>query len=147
VTVHRFEVTEAVAPGWFPIEVECSSGTYIRSLAADAGTALGGGAHLRDLRRTAIGSFTEAQAVPLDSLSADRLLSPAAALRDLTAVAVDAATAADVAHGKVLAAEVLGVTGPGPWAVLDEGGALLAVYEPHRDGTAKPTVVLPRPEA
>ena len=39
-------------------EVECSSGTYVRTLAADLGHALGGGAHLRDLRRTAIGSFT-----------------------------------------------------------------------------------------
>ncbi|MET0903367.1 MAG: tRNA pseudouridine(55) synthase TruB, partial [Acidimicrobiales bacterium] len=55
VTVHRFEVGEPVEEGRYPIEVECSSGTYIRSLSADVGTALGGGAHLRDLRRTAIG--------------------------------------------------------------------------------------------
>ncbi|HEX4866292.1 MAG TPA: tRNA pseudouridine(55) synthase TruB [Acidimicrobiales bacterium] len=144
VTVHRFEVGEAVTPGCFPIEVECSSGTYIRSLAADVGTALGGGAHLRDLRRTAIGSFTEDQAVPLDALRPEALLSPAAALRDLPAVTVDATTAADVAFGKVLAIEALGVTGPGPWPVLDEAGTLLAVYEPHRGGSAKPTVVLPR---
>ena len=40
------------------IEVECSPGTYIRSLAADLGTALGGGAHLRALRRTAVGDMT-----------------------------------------------------------------------------------------
>ena len=62
VTVHRFEVGEPTDAGCFPIEVTCSSGTYIRSLAADVGTALGGGAHLRDLRRTAIGSFTVDQA-------------------------------------------------------------------------------------
>jgi hypothetical protein len=37
---------------------------------------------------------------------------------------------------------VLGVSGDGPWAVLDESGALLAVYEPYREALAKPTVVL-----
>jgi tRNA pseudouridine55 synthase len=142
VTVHAFTVGEPLAPGCYPIEVECSSGTYIRSLAADVGTALGGGAHLRDLRRTAIGSFTVDEAVPLESLTVDHLLAPAAALRDQATVTVDDAVAADVAHGKVLPAEVLGVTGEGPWAVLDAAGALLAVYEPHRPGTVKPGVVL-----
>lgn len=145
VTVHRFEVADPVEPGCFPIEVECSSGTYIRSLAADVGSALGGGAHLRDLRRTAIGSFTEAQAVPLERLRVEDLLTPADALRDLPAVTVGAATAAAVAHGKVLPLVELGVDGPGPWPVLDEGGALLAVYEPHRGTTSKPAVVLVDP--
>lgn len=142
VTVHAFTVGEPQAPGCYPIEVECSSGTYIRVLAADVGTALGGGAHLRDLRRTAIGSFTVDEAVALESLTVDGLLTPAAALRDQASVTVDETVAADVAHGKVLPAEVLGVSGDGPWAVLDGAGALLAVYEPHRAGTVKPGVVL-----
>ena len=142
VTVHRFEVAEPIRPSQYPIEVECSSGTYIRSLAADVGTALGGGAHLRDLRRTAIGTFTLEEAVALDDLSADCLLPPAAAVRDLPAVTVDEGTAADVGHGKVLDRERLSLTGDGPWAVLDRAGALLAVYEPHRPGTVKPAVVV-----
>lgn len=142
VTVHAFSVGEPVAPGCYPIEVECSSGTYIRALAADVGTALGGGAHLRDLRRTAIGSFTVEEAVPLESLTVDALLAPAAALRDQASVTVGETVAADVAHGKVLPSEALGVVGDGPWAVLDGAGALLAVYEPHRPGTVKPGVVL-----
>ena len=142
VTVHHLDVGDPIGPGCFPIEVECSSGTYIRSLAADLGTALGGGAHLRDLRRTAIGSFTVAEAVALDALTPERLLPPAAALRDLGTVTVDEATAADVGHGKVLERAQLGVTGDGPWPVLDEAGTLLAVYEPHRGTTAKPAVVL-----
>lgn len=142
VTVHSLAVGDAVAPGCFPIEVECSSGTYIRSIAADIGTALDGGAHLRDLRRTAIGSFTIDEAVALDALTPEGLLSPAAAMRDLTAVSVGEAVAADIAHGRVLPAEVLAVEGAGPWAVLDAAGALLAVYEPHGPGTVKPGVVL-----
>lgn len=142
VTVHRFEVSDPVEPGCFPIEVECSSGTYIRTLAADVGTALGGGAHLRDLRRTAIGSFTLTDAVALEDLRPERLLSPADAMRDLARTEVDEVIAADVAHGKVLPREVLGVHGDGPWAVIGPDGALLAVYEAHRSGTAKPAVVL-----
>ena len=47
VTVHRFEVGRAGGPGVFPVACQCSSGTYMRSLAADLGAALGGGAHLR----------------------------------------------------------------------------------------------------
>jgi tRNA pseudouridine55 synthase len=142
VTVHRFEVGDPVEPGCFPIEVECSSGTYIRTLAADVGTALGGGAHLRDLRRTAIGPFTVGEAVPLAALAPEKLLPPAEAMRNLTVVTVDEPTAIDVGHGKVLPAERLGVSGGGPWAVLDGAGTLLAVYEPHRAGTVKPGVVL-----
>ena len=53
--------------GVFTVVVSCSSGTYIRTLAADIGTALGGGAHLRNLRRTSVGPFTLDDAVPLQS--------------------------------------------------------------------------------
>lgn len=142
VTVHELEVGDAVAPGRYPIRVVCSSGTYIRSLAADLGTALGGGAHLTDLRRTAIGSFTADQGVPVEAITPDRLLSPAEAMRELTPITVTGDVVIAVGHGKQLALEVLGARGLGPWAVLDEAGALLAVYEPHRTGTAKPSVVL-----
>jgi tRNA pseudouridine55 synthase len=145
VTVHRFEVAEPAEPGAFPIEVVCSSGTYIRSLADDVGRALGGGAHLRDLRRTAIGSFTVDQGVAVEALDPSRLLSPAAALRDLPSVTVSEEVAADVAHGKVLVLDRLGVSGDGPWPVVGTDGALLAVYEPHRGTTAKPSVVLASP--
>ncbi len=142
VTVHSFSVGEELAPGRFPIEVVCSSGTYIRSLAADIGTALGGGAHLRDLRRTAIGAFSVDGAVAVDDLTAEHLLSPAQAMGHLGAITVDDDLLTAVGHGKQLPLDVLGATGLGPWAVLDPAGALVAVYEPHRTGTAKPSVVL-----
>jgi tRNA pseudouridine55 synthase len=138
VLVHRFDVDSTDEPLVFRIEVECSSGTYIRSLAADLGHLLGGGAHLRNLRRTAIGSFTEADATSPDEAP---LLPPAEALRDYTRIEVDAATAGLVAHGRVLPA----FAGPPPWALLGPDGALLAVYEPHGPGgggSAKPAVVL-----
>jgi len=143
VTVHRLDVGPPVEPGAFPIEVTCSSGTYVRSLAADLGTALGGGAHLRDLRRTAIGSFHETEAVPVEALDPERLLSPASALRDLESVTIPAGLVPVVGHGAVLERAALGASGDGPWAVLDPDGALLAVYEDHGPKGTKPAVVLP----
>jgi tRNA pseudouridine55 synthase len=111
----------------------------VRTLAADLGHALGGGAHLRNLRRTAIGSFTLAEALPLDQL----VVIPAAeALRDYASIVVRDQLLLDVRHGKVLPVEVLGVDGDGPWAVLADDGSLLAVYESHRSGTVKPAVVI-----
>lgn len=147
VTVYRYEVHGEVAPGVFAIEVTCSSGTYVRTLAADLGTALGGGAHLRNLRRTAIGSFTVDQGVALDeALGTQVLLTPAEALRDLPAVAVDAAVADACRHGRVLPAATFGAAAEagGPWSVLDPDGALAAVYQRHRGDQSKPTVVLTR---
>ena len=142
VEIHRIDVDSTPTPGVFRVDVECSSGTYIRTLAADIGTALGGGAHLRNLRRTAIGSFTLADARPLAELGADAVLDPAAALRDYPAVTAAGDLVAAVGHGKVLPADALGAAGPGPWAVVDESGTLLAMYEAHTDRTVKPAVVL-----
>ena len=142
VHVARFEVAEPVAPGVFPVSVVCSSGTYVRSLAADLGAALGGGAHLRHLRRTAVGPFVDDEAVPLEALSPERLLPPVEALRGRPRVAVDEDVAVMVRHGRVLEEGALGVAGDGPWAVVDGAGVLLAVYERHRGRTVKPGVVL-----
>jgi len=142
VHVERFDVGEPVAPAVFPVSVNCSSGTYVRSLAADLGATLGGGAHLRHLRRTAVGPFGSEEAVPLEALAPERLLPPLDALRGRPQAVVDDDTAAMVCHGRVLDGEVLGVVGEGPWAVVDGEGALLAVYERHRGGTVKPGVVI-----
>jgi len=144
VTVSAFSVDEVDdEPSVLRIAVTCSSGTYVRTLAADLGTALGGGAHLRNLRRTAVGGFDLAGAVALDQLSPEAVRPPAEAVAHLPPVAVGEEVAADVAHGKVLPLDRLGATGDGPWAVLDGRGALLAVYRAHRQGTAKPDLVLP----
>jgi tRNA pseudouridine55 synthase len=142
VTVHRFTVEPVPGEaGVYRADVHCSSGTYIRSLAADLGHALGGGAHLRRLRRTAVGPFLESLARPLEQLDVAHLLPPRDALRGHPSVVVDGPVLNDVRHGRVLPVEVFGGTGP-VWAVLDGEGALLAVYEAHRAGTVKPSVVL-----
>ncbi len=144
VTVHRFDVEPTGDPLVYRIEVSCSSGTYVRTLAADLGTMLGGGAHLRRLRRTACGSFSVDEATSPDEA---RLLTMVEALRDLPSVSVDETTAALVRHGRPFGRGFLGDTGDGPWAVVGPTGELLAVYEPHGTNAVKPAVVIPGTDA
>lgn len=137
VTVYRYDVVGPApdgVPSSFAIDVRCSSGTYVRTLAADLGEALGGGAHLRDLRRTAIGSFTVADAVPLEELTPEHAITPVDALRDYPLVEVDADAERDLSHGKRLGGLPAGVVR----VVSAADGRLLAMYA---DG--KPEVVLP----
>jgi tRNA pseudouridine55 synthase len=143
VTVHRFDVEPTPDPYVYTVDVACSPGTYVRALAADLGHALGGGAHLRNLRRTEIGSFTIDEALPIEKIGVDALMDPATAIRDYERVVAGPDVASAIAHGKVLPAEALAVQSPGPWAVVDDGGTLLAMYERHKPGTVKPAVVIP----
>ncbi len=82
--------------------VECSSGTYVRVLAADLGAALGGGAHLRRLRRTAVGPWSRPWPTPLEALSVADVLPPAASLPWLDSVVVDDGRGREVENGRVL---------------------------------------------
>jgi tRNA pseudouridine55 synthase len=134
VTVHRFEVEPTDDPMRYRIDVTVSSGTYVRTLAADLGRTLGGGAHLTDLRRTACGSFTLSEAGSPDEAP---LLTMAEAMRDHAVIEVDDTGVIGVRHGRPLPAP----DGDGPWAVL-HAGDLVAMFE--RDGShARPAVVIP----
>ena len=142
-------VVEAFEPGQYPeatIRVACSSGTYIRTLAADIGAALGGCAHLAELRRLRVGGFTVDDALTVEAVEADpdaAVRLPTDAVRDLECVEVDPERARAVAHGATFAAPALigDRDGSGPFAVVDDAGALLAVYE-RRGAGVKPSVVL-----
>ena len=146
VHVDRFEVTN-FEPGPYPtadVIVECGSGTYVRSLAADLGAALGGCAHLAALRRTRVGSFTLAEARPLDVVETDpaaAVLPLATAMRDLERVDVDDEQARAVAHGVSFASGALSVQGEGPYALVGPDGVLLAVYD-TRGAALRPAVVV-----
>jgi len=139
VTVYRFDIEPTADPLVYAASVHCSKGTYIRTLADDLGRLCGGGAHLRNLRRTAVGSFTADQALPPDTVA---LLSLPEAVRDYPHVTLDADAAALVRNGRVLDRARAGMDGDGPWAVLGPDGALLAMYEAFGDGAAKPAVVV-----
>jgi tRNA pseudouridine55 synthase len=142
VQVDRFDVGDPVAPGVFPVSVACSSGTYVRSLVADLGTALGGGAHLRNLRRLTVGPFEVGEAVPLENLTPDAVLPPLEAFRGKPPVVASEPLSDAIHHGKVLPLDVLAPQGNPPWPVVDESNTLLAVYIPHKPQTAKPALVL-----
>ncbi|WP_091232348.1 tRNA pseudouridine(55) synthase TruB [Microbacterium sp. 3J1] len=136
VTVSRFDVTDRRAgDGTLDLDVvvDCSSGTYIRSLARDLGADLGVGGHLTALRRTRVGDFDVADAVDLDGLADARLLSPAAAAaRVLDPLSVSAADARDLRHGKRLIGQATRLRGSLA-AAIDEDGVLVGVVEKRGD--------------
>ncbi len=91
------------------VDVRCSKGTYVRTLAADLGRALGVPAHLAALRRTMASGFDVAEAISLEELerlppeaAAARLVPLAEALRLLPAVRLDARGAWDLVHGRAV---------------------------------------------
>jgi tRNA pseudouridine55 synthase len=116
-----------------------SGGTYVRVLAADVGSALGCGAHLTRLRRTAIGSFAVEDAGPPDEPGA--LLSVGRAVAHLPRLELEPEEARVARHGSILGPA--GIVGP--YALFDQDGTLLGIYQD--DGPkARPEVVLARLE-
>jgi len=133
INVYNLEVLEW-APPEVVIDVHCSSGTYVRSLAHDLGEELGIGAHLVGLRRTMSGQFTLRHAVSLRRLReafesgtwAEFLIPAAEALGDWHTITLDADLLELVRHGHRFPAEE-GRTG---WArAISEQGDLVALLE------------------
>jgi tRNA pseudouridine55 synthase len=134
VTVHRYDTAPTSDPLVYTIDVHCSSGTYIRSLAADVGTALGGGAHLRNLRRTSVGPFTLDDA---GSATEPVVLPLIEMLRGMPRLDVDQTVADRVRVGQSLGPSA----GTGQFVIVGPGDEVLAVYE-VRDGVMVPAKVL-----
>jgi tRNA pseudouridine55 synthase len=141
VIVHRLDLVEGEADRWV-VDVLCSKGTYVRTLAEDVGAALGCGAHLEALRRTASGPLTVEAAHTLEAIEAldeagrDRLLlEPDALLADWPVVRLDDAGAARFLSGVRRRVDLpdlprVRVYGPEPGAFLGgghvQGGELIA---------------------
>lgn len=132
VTVSRFEVqARRQGAGFIDLDVvvDCSSGTYIRSLARDLGADLGVGGHLTALRRSRVGNFDVADAVGIDDLEGASLMSPAdAAARVLDVLDVSATDATDLRHGKRLVGQASRLSAALA-AAVDEDGVLVGVVE------------------
>jgi len=126
------------------VDVECSSGTYVRALARDLGAALGTGGHLTALRRTRVGGYT------LDDVTVDvtiehpepvRLMTMAdAGRRSFALVELDESETRAVSYGKAVERSLTGLTG-----LLDPQGTLIALYRPAGNGLAVPEAVLVEP--
>ena len=147
VEIHELEVMSVGAPPYPEVEfrVVCGKGTYVRSLADDMASMLGGQAHLTRLRRTRIGSFGIGDSITMEDLRnwEHYLISPAKAMSGLPGVTVDAETARGVRNGMRFVGGPI-VSGPQdePYSVLTEDGELIAIYTRVGDG-AQPEVVLP----
>jgi len=112
VTVDRLRLVDLPDPDHGVLEAECGKGTYVRALARDLGRALGCLGHVSALRRTRVGSFTEAEAVTLEEVEAAAqesreaalpLLRPVeTALQDLPALNLSSADAARLRQGQAV---------------------------------------------
>lgn len=138
VAIHRFDLVDrSGTDARFVAAV--GSGAYLRSLARELGEILGCGAHLVELRRTAVGPFLVEAATSLEDVRQGRaaLAPPAAALTHLAAASVDAAAVARLTRGQPIDALD---SAPGPVAIRCEG-RLVAVAQ-ARAGQWHPEVVL-----
>ena len=143
VTVSRFEIGDvrALTVDGVPVvdvdvELTVSSGTYVRALARDVGTALGCGGHLTALRRTRVGGFTLADAHPLADLEARQgEPMPVTPLADAARAAfavreLDEAQARTLGYGQRLESELPGRTEP--VAAIGPDGTLVAMLDESR---------------
>ncbi|MEW9572485.1 tRNA pseudouridine(55) synthase TruB [Rhodanobacter sp. Si-c] len=142
VEIHRLELLSRTADT-LVFEVECGSGTYVRSLAVDLGEALGCGAHLSALRRLWVEPFREPHMVTLAQLEQAAgqgdeallawLLPVAAGLGDWPKLPLDEVQSQAIARGQPIV--VAGVSGP--HAAFASDGALLALLELDADGRSR----------
>ena len=154
ITVYEFAATGPLQEGVLPFRLECSSGTYVRSLAHDLGQSLGCGAHLAELRRTKVGPFHVDQAVTLEQLSlqAESNEAPAEGWVPIDQVplpfpelATDSQQSKRLIHGQsVLFRDLEGEEGD--WVKLvDRRGQLIAVGTvAERIGSGKVGLVQPK---
>jgi len=140
VEIHRLTL-EPAGDSSIRFSVECSPGTYIRSLARDIGAALGSAAHLAELRRVRNGAFVIEDAHPLDSETLDalrgdgagRLITMRAALADLPEVEADADAGRRIRNGDSRVLDGLVPAGAALFKVI-RAGQLLAIAQPDSRG-------------
>lgn len=138
VDIRELEIVEATPPD-LQFRATVSAGTYVRSLARDIGAALGCGAHLVALRRTAVGPLRLEDAVPPDEVTPETLRDAAVLVAHLPRREVDKKERDAVLHGRPLKGDPI-ADSRYPVALFD-GDELLAVAEPEGE-LLKPRVVV-----
>ncbi|RMG22804.1 MAG: tRNA pseudouridine(55) synthase TruB [Armatimonadetes bacterium] len=139
IKVYRFDILSYDPPD-AEFRVQCSGGTYVRTLAHDLGQRLGVGAHLCRLRRTACGEFNVEDARPVEDLTEADLIPPEEALDPMPVIRLPRPVAQLVQNGNLVRAPVMAPTEF--VGFLGPNGELIAVAEETPDGW-KPVVVLP----
>ncbi len=124
------------------LRIVCSKGTYIRVLAEDIGEALGCGAHLAGLRRTASGRFRVEEAVTLEGLEEIQMAERVQRLRSLPALleGLPRAELGAVEEARLRQGQALKVSGlhPGLCAVVRPDGAVIGLGSADSEGGLKP---------
>jgi tRNA pseudouridine55 synthase len=133
ITVYQIEVERYDYPE-LGLAIECSSGTYVRSLGRDLAASLGTAAVMSQLTRTAIGSFSIEEAVLLDSLHPDNwteyLLPPLRAVETLPRMALSDVEIGRLHFGQTIAKHVPH-QGAAEVAGISPGGQLAAILTPR----------------
>jgi tRNA pseudouridine55 synthase len=133
------------------VRVRCSAGVYLRALAHELGQELGVGAHVENLRRLAVGEFTQEMARTVDELDglvkegrlAEALVPAEQLLPEAPAECVDAVTASQILHGRDFRVSPFRVRqGARLVKALDADGRLLAIGEMRLPNLYHPIVVL-----
>lgn len=132
VDVYRIELI-ALAGRELKLEIECGSGTYVRSIGRDLGELLGCGAVMSELVRTRIGAFRLEDAIALDSLTrqtlADALLPATIAVSELRRYQCTASDLESIRRGRPIQAPDLGGAAGAMVAVVAPDGSLAALAE------------------
>ena len=143
VTVYEYTILDLDGPR-LTVDIRCTKGTYVRSLAHDLGERLGCGAHVAELRRTAMGGFSIEETVTLTDFEAlagpqaraARLVPADQALKAVPAVTISRHAAFYFCQGQPVMARPLP---PAGWLrVYEEGGRFLGLAEVDDDGRAAP---------
>jgi tRNA pseudouridine55 synthase len=140
ITIRQLEL-ESLEGNTAVLRIECSKGTYIRTLAEDIGEALGCGAHVAALERTAVGGFRLDQAIALHALEGlslearrGRLLPAETLVGDRPRLTIEGLAAAKFQRGQSVPAD----RPDGGVAVFDQEGSFLGIGEIDASGTLKP---------
>ena len=139
ITIHALRVVRYAYPE-LVLDIECGSGTYVRSLGRDLAESLGTAAVMSALVRTAIGSFRLPEAIALEELTAEtideRMLPLELAMHRVDRIELSSEEARRVGHGLTIRREA---ANPGEeFAAFDDAGRLVSILERRADGSLGP---------
>ena len=156
IEVHHLELVETPDPDHSVLAAECGKGTYVRALARDMGRALGCFGHVTALRRTAVGPFTEQNAIALETLqrmapddpmiAAAALLPVEAGLAALPALRVSSADAGRLARGQAVLLRGRDAPVMEGWVSVSAQGGLVALAQVEK-GELRPRRIFNLPRA
>ncbi len=148
IIVYRFELVDYCYPQ-MQFEIECSAGTYVRSLGRDLAESLGTAAVMSALVRSAIGAFTIAGSLDADRLTSETIATaiqdPIWAVAHLPQLQLNEAETTRVLQGRAIADRFAGQQPE--VAALDAAGRLVALLAPLADGDLRPTRCFVQPRA